>query len=114
MMTGMATPTRPSSIRGRPNAIRSQPRKTRKDTKKNTSLADSRGPLLPGLPLGQVQPQGVLDRLVRAQQMVIDLGLSRLVAELLAERLEVLQVLAAQLLRVHQQAMVHRLQVAEL
>src|SRR5262249_2652335 len=69
---------------------------------------------LPRCPFRQLNPQRPPDRLVGAHQVVIDLHAARLVAQPLAEALEVLQVFLAQLVGVHQQLVAADLQVTEL
>src|SRR5205807_2484259 len=62
----------------------------------------------------EVDAQRPIDGLIGAQHVIIDLRLAGLVAELLAERLEVLLILLAQPLRIDEQLVARHFEVAEL
>src|SRR5206468_2346606 len=62
----------------------------------------------------QVIAQRLLDRLIGAHQVVVDLHVARLAAQLLAERLEIGQVLRPRRARVDEQTSLGLLQAAKL
>jgi hypothetical protein len=70
--------------------------------------------LLLTLPLGQIHAERLFHWFIRSQQMVINHHLARLRTELLAEILEILQILLAEAVRIDQEFMSRHLQVAEL
>src|SRR5579884_1473002 len=64
--------------------------------------------------LRQVSAQRPINRLIRPQQVIIDLGAPRRLAQFLAEALEVLQIFLAQSIRINQYLVARRFQIAEL
>src|SRR5262249_23550826 len=99
MMGGMTRTARPSSIQGL----------CRKEARVLSMVSSA----LP-LPSRQVNGQGAFHGVVGAEQVIVHLALPGGVAQVLAEALEVGEVLLAQPLRIDQEFMVGDFEVAEL